>query len=167
MKQTSRYKPGFTIVELLIVIIVIAILAAIVIVAYQGITNKANASKYQTDAVTLAKKAEAYGAVKGSYALTAAGADAATITAQSTAGSTLTGTLNGVNESKLPTTISVFGVVAWATVPTLAQATTAINASTTVNSYFVAYCATGGGMRIYYPDPGASVVKTLDVGTCP
>lgn len=35
---------GFTIVELLIVIVVIGILAAIVIVAYQGVTNRANDS---------------------------------------------------------------------------------------------------------------------------
>ncbi len=167
MKQNTQYKPGFTIVELLIVIIVIAILAAIVIVAYQGITNKANASKYQTDAVTIAKKAEAYGAVNSTYALTAAGTDAATITAQSTAGSNLTTKFNGVNESKLPSSIAIFGVVAWTTVPTFAQATTAINASAAVNSYFVAYCATGGGMRIYYPDPTNSSVKNQDVGVCP
>jgi prepilin-type N-terminal cleavage/methylation domain-containing protein len=34
-------RQGFTIVELLIVVIVIAILAAITIVAYNGITNRA------------------------------------------------------------------------------------------------------------------------------
>ena len=38
MRQT---KSGFTIVELLIVIVVIAILAAITIVAYNGIQNRA------------------------------------------------------------------------------------------------------------------------------
>lgn len=167
MKQSTRLKPGFTIVELLIVILVIAILAAIVVAAYNGVTNKANASKYQTDANILAKKATSYEVVKGTYALTAAGTDAATVTAQTATGTSLTNTLNGVNESKLPPTIAIFGVVPWATVPTLAQATTAINASTTIDYYFVAYCATGGGMRIYYPDPSASQVKTLDVGVCP
>ncbi len=41
---------GFTIVELLIVIVVIAILAAITIVAYNGITKNANASAAASNA---------------------------------------------------------------------------------------------------------------------
>ncbi|RYX79148.1 prepilin-type N-terminal cleavage/methylation domain-containing protein [bacterium] len=42
--NTYRNQKGFTIVELLIVIVVIGILAAIVIVAYQGVTARANTS---------------------------------------------------------------------------------------------------------------------------
>jgi len=53
---------GFTIVELLIVIVVIGILAAITIVAYSGVTSRANTTKAQTNAVTVQKKAEAYNA---------------------------------------------------------------------------------------------------------
>jgi prepilin-type N-terminal cleavage/methylation domain-containing protein len=53
---------GFTIVELLIVIVVIGILAAIVIVAYNGIQNQARATQAQATASALAKKAEAYNA---------------------------------------------------------------------------------------------------------
>lgn len=58
---------GFTIVELLIVVVVIAILAAITIVSYNGITNKANASAAASTAATLQKKAELYQADKGAY----------------------------------------------------------------------------------------------------
>ena len=57
---TTRKHPGFTIVELLIVVVVIGILAAIVIVAYNGITNSANNSAVKSDFATLAKKMELY-----------------------------------------------------------------------------------------------------------
>lgn len=46
---------GFTIVELLIVIVVIGILAAIVIVAYQGVQSRAQQAKIQDDQNTLMK----------------------------------------------------------------------------------------------------------------
>lgn len=51
---------GFTIVELLIVIVVIGILAAITIVAYAGVTSRANTTRAQDNAVSIQKKAEAY-----------------------------------------------------------------------------------------------------------
>lgn len=51
---------GFTIVELLIVVVVIAILAAITIVSYNGITSRANASAAASLAASIAKKAELY-----------------------------------------------------------------------------------------------------------
>ena len=64
--DTSR---GFTIVELLIVIVVIAILAAITIVAYNGIQNRAKTTSAQSAAVNAEKKAEAYNAENNSYPL--------------------------------------------------------------------------------------------------
>ncbi len=51
---------GFTIVELLIVVVVIAILAAITIVSYNGITARANTSSAQSLATNIAKKSEIY-----------------------------------------------------------------------------------------------------------
>ncbi len=58
--KKMKSEKGFTIVELLIVIVVIGILAAIVIVAYNGVTQRANATKASTNAASVQKKAEAY-----------------------------------------------------------------------------------------------------------
>jgi len=60
-KQLPRKNhQGFTIVELLIVIVVIAILAAITIVAYNGIQNRAKQSAAQTAASQANKKVLAF-----------------------------------------------------------------------------------------------------------
>ena len=58
---------GFTIVELLIVIVVIAILAAITIVAYNGIQNRTKNTAVQSDIRQVHKLIEAYNALNGSY----------------------------------------------------------------------------------------------------
>lgn len=52
----EKKQSGFTIVELLIVIVVIAILAAITVVAYNGIQNRAKASAAQTAASQASKR---------------------------------------------------------------------------------------------------------------
>ncbi|MDB5187274.1 MAG: exported protein of unknown function [Candidatus Saccharibacteria bacterium] len=161
---------GFTIVELLIVIVVIGILAAITIVAYNGVQNKARTTQYQTDVTSLVRKTEAYAAAStsGGYPLTAAGTDLASVTAQTTAGANLTTLVNSLTESKLPPNLTFFAVIPInGTLPSYAQTITAVNASATTDSYFVAYCTTGKGMRIYYPDQVTSTVKTSDVGICP
>ncbi len=66
-RQNLKGLRGFTIVELLIVVVVIAILAAITIVAYNGITANARESALKADLNTTAKKAGLVQAETGSY----------------------------------------------------------------------------------------------------
>ena len=69
----SKKQTGFTIVELLIVIVVIAILAAITIVAYNGIQNRANNSARYSELKAWVKHFELYKAQYGSYPAAASG----------------------------------------------------------------------------------------------
>lgn len=65
--QRNIKSRGFTIVELLIVIVIIGILATIVIVAYNGVTAKANTAAAQSAAQAAISKIEIYNAVQGQY----------------------------------------------------------------------------------------------------
>lgn len=63
----SRTKSGFTIVELLIVIVVIGILAAITIVAFNGVQTRAENTKTITAVSSWAKALQLYKADVGTY----------------------------------------------------------------------------------------------------
>jgi prepilin-type N-terminal cleavage/methylation domain-containing protein len=69
MKQKTNTNKlyGFTIVELLIVIVVIAILAAISVVAYSGITQRANQQLASNEVKTWSKLFMAYQATYGTF----------------------------------------------------------------------------------------------------
>ena len=62
INKANKYKlnNGFTIVELLVVIVVIGILAAITLVSYRGLTGKASESTIQADLANTKKQFELY-----------------------------------------------------------------------------------------------------------
>lgn len=68
--QQLKSQPGFTIVELLIVIVVIGILAAITIVAYNGIQDRARTVALQSDLSQVDQQLKLFQAEAGTYPAT-------------------------------------------------------------------------------------------------
>ena len=66
-KYNTRNAHAFTIVELLIVIVVIAILATISVVAYQGITERATVNTLKSSLSSSSRVLAADNATNGSY----------------------------------------------------------------------------------------------------
>jgi prepilin-type N-terminal cleavage/methylation domain-containing protein len=67
MVSLKRNDSGFTIVELLIVIIVIGILAALVLVTFSGVQQKARNTERTTDVKAIASHLEVYNAQNSYY----------------------------------------------------------------------------------------------------
>src|SRR5580693_1926115 len=67
MISLKRKNQGFTLVELLIVIVVIGILALLVITTYSGIQAKARNAKRQSDIASLQTQLEAFFSQNGYY----------------------------------------------------------------------------------------------------
>ena len=67
MTSLNKQQRGFTIVELLIVIVVLGILAAIVITTFNGIQTRGRDTERQTDIKALHGQLEAYYAQNGEY----------------------------------------------------------------------------------------------------
>ena len=70
---SKQHSSGFTIVELLIVIVIIGILAAITIVAYNGIQDRARVSSLQSTLTNIGKMAQVYQTADGSFPASDAG----------------------------------------------------------------------------------------------
>ena len=105
MKKTinnNMKRRGFTIVELLVVIVVIGILAAITIVSYTGVTARANAASAKSLASNVISKANIYATegLTGTWPLTGALAVSAT---QSSAAMAVT-VINGAAITTAPST---------------------------------------------------------------
>jgi len=147
-KIKSSSERGFTIVELLIVIVVIGILAAITIVSFNGVTAKANATSAKAAASSALKKAEAYNASENTTGYP-------TIPSQlvSTAAQSEPYGLSGVTFSTTVLTVA----------PTTAQ-----GGASALNFYSCGTGTSSTGFRATYWDYAASpaVWKEMITGTC-
>ncbi len=170
MTTYSKRQRGFTIVELLIVIVVIGILAAITIVAFNGVQNRGKTASAQSLANSIDKKLEAWNATTGSYPPycdfatnsiaatgTASGIGAAGCTASATAGPV---------EAKLDNVSSII-------INTSSLSST--NATTAVRYEPCSTGATRGGTIHYYDSVTGAITTTTanangnksnGVGTC-
>lgn len=66
-KSMQKTRSGFTIVELIIVIIVISILSSLAIITYNGLVQQAVAASLQADLNNGTKQLKAYEAINGTY----------------------------------------------------------------------------------------------------
>ena len=66
-QTTSKKDKGFTLVELLIVIVILGILATVTVFAVRGITNSGKESACASDKKVLETAAESYMAQEGTY----------------------------------------------------------------------------------------------------
>jgi len=96
---------GFTIVELLVVIVVIGILAAITIVSYTGITARAKTAQAQSNAGSVQSVAEVYYAEQMKYPSTVATDFAATVAAKIPNGITVLTGAQVLTTNKVPTEV--------------------------------------------------------------
>ncbi|USN96833.1 MAG: type II secretion system protein [Candidatus Nomurabacteria bacterium] len=152
--KTKRAQGGFTIVELLIVIVVIGILAAIVIVAYNGVTTKANDSADAANAQSLDKVAEAVNAdLSTGYPW---GNSDATLKTAFNADSTTT---------SIPQGLGVIYIASTGAAPSYASANTAAASK----NYYVKVCSAAApnstGLNVYYPKRSDSSVQVIKAGT--
>lgn len=149
---------GFTIVELLIVIVIIAILAAISMAAYTNITARANNSTAAASAKAVRDVATTFNGANTAYPTTRAqfvsGHSGDVANAIAKLPSDIAFVANATNQH---------GATA-ATAGAAVQALTGTAATKTVTVYPCGSPVVG--MRIYYKDFLSTTVRSMDAGDC-
>lgn len=146
MSGGTRRQHGFTIVELLIVIAIIAILAAVVFVSYTNATARARDDFDLTTAVQLRKVAEAVNADMGNYPT-------------GTNDSSLTASFNSNSSTaRIPDGVTV--KYAASTLDNDDYATVLSDGNNRI--YSVTVCS--GGLNVYYPQRSSSTVQVAKIG---
>ena len=135
---------GFTLVELLIVIVIIAILTVVSLVAYNGLQNQAKTSAAKSAADAVAKKAELYNTAESSYP-----ADLAKLTDAAKSGEPYYLDTKTVEASTLPDVGKPAG-----------------SAPKKANTIEYKVCADNKGAHVKYYNFSESKVEERTVGTC-
>lgn len=135
MTTTQTKNRGFTLVELLIVIVIIAILTVVSLVAYNGLQNQAKTSAAKSAAETVGKKAELYNTEEGSYPK-----KLVYLTGGSDGGTAVT-VDSGKSYYLTPTSVEV-----------AASETALSSVPAKANTVFYKQCNGGKGARIFYHD---------------
>ncbi len=132
--HAARKEHGFSVVELVVVLIVIGILISIVGVNYASTQKSARSAQYKSDAIAIAKRAElASGYANGAFPL---------------AESDFTGPASLESDNNL----SIGSVLSSST-----AAPTTKSQLATPPAYTLHVCTnTRQGVRVYYPDPETS-----------
>ena len=155
----AKTKPGFTIVELLIVVVVIAILAAITIVSYSGITQRANAAVAQSAASQAARQLAVYAIDNNeSYPATLASLGLA-----SNSGTTYQYTVNNsTNPKGYCVTASANGYAYYRpnNFTYTGSSTATINETTPITGACPGHSTTGSAVTNLMTNPGAEVNST-------
>ena len=135
---------GFTLVELLIVIVIIAILTVVSLVAYNGLQNQAKTSAAKSAADAVAKKAELYNTAESKYPANLAA-------------------LTDTAHSGEPYYLDAKTVNAPATGTSL----TAGTAPKEANTIEYQVCSGNKGAHVKYYNFSKDIVEERTVGTCP
>ena len=141
LNEKSESK-GFTIVELLVVIVVIGILAAITIVSYTGISDKATAASIQSDLTSAKKQLNLYYVDHGSYP------------------ASIDGNNCPVGSSPSPDT-------RYCLKPSSGNSFTYLPNSTTIATDYSLYVSNSGNSSLYYRISNNSAISSALTKSCP
>lgn len=136
-------KTGFTIVEILVVMVIISILVSITYVSYRGVQDRSRSSNASSQASMVQRKSEAWHSALGAYP---------TYTQLST------GKVNAGDTS--------ITAPAEARIPSAADILIDASSSDPTNEQKVAYraCPTSGGAQVEWYDALSSNVKYIGIG---